>query len=207
MCFLCSDSHSSSQLVRTPAGSNFGGILPVPFCLGDINLPSWWWTQSLAPLLTRFFFLSYHLLTEWSGPHAGCSLPEETNRIRSKTKKKEYPSAPQRYKRGDAGFYGKVTFSITVALTGWHSTGSKLRSMHQYLILSLRLVRRALLSFPRLFPGPIFSRRLWSSARVCTSRVFAWLPAKSPEKTASPLNLSSCARWGHLSGVNECRRL
>lgn len=79
-----SDSHSTSQLLRTPAGSNFGGILPVLFCLEDINLPSWWWTQSLAPLNTHF--LSYHLLTEWSWPRAGCNLPQETNGMQSKMK-------------------------------------------------------------------------------------------------------------------------
>lgn len=170
-CARHSDSHSSSQLVQTPAGGNFWCTLPVLFCLGDINLPSWWWTQSLASLLTHF--LSNHLLTEWSGLHAGCSMPEETNGIQSKIKKKkDNPLHHRGRKKGDAGFYGKATFSITVVQTEWHSTGSKLQSIHQYLILSLRLVRRALLSLPPFFPGPIFSSCLWSGARVCISSVF-----------------------------------
>lgn len=90
-CARHSDSRSSSQLVQTPAGGNFWCTLPVLFCLGDRNLPSWWWTQSLASLLTHF--LSNHLLTEWSGLYAGCSMPEETNGIQGQ------PSAPQRYKK------------------------------------------------------------------------------------------------------------
>lgn len=107
-CACHSDSHRSSQLLRTPAGSNFGGILPVPFCLGDINLPSWWWTQSLALLLTHF--LSYHLLTEWSGPHAGCSLPEETNGIQSKMKKRNIPLHHRGGKKVMQGFIGEWPF-------------------------------------------------------------------------------------------------
>lgn len=35
-CARHSDSHSSSQSVQTPAGSNFGGILPVPFSASEI---------------------------------------------------------------------------------------------------------------------------------------------------------------------------
>lgn len=109
-CARHSDSHSSSQLVQTPAGSNFWGTLPVPFCLGDINLPSWWWTQSLASLLTHF--LSYHLLTEWSGPHAGCSMPEETNGIQSKTcfKKRTTLCTTEVEKKVMQGFTGKRPF-------------------------------------------------------------------------------------------------
>lgn len=112
--------HSPSQLIQTPAGSNFEGTLPAPFCHGDINLLSWWWTQSLASLLTHF--LSYHLLAEWSVPHAGRGWPEETNG-KPKKWKKEQPRASERPKKGDAGFYSKVTFSITVAQDGMRLNG------------------------------------------------------------------------------------
>lgn len=63
--------------------------------------------------------------------------------------------------------------------------------MHQYLILSLRLVRRALLSLPPFFRGqfslPVSEAVLACASPVCLC-VFAWLPAKSLEMTTSPLN-------------------
>lgn len=113
--------HSPSQLIQTPAGSNFEGTLPAPFCHGDINLLSWWWTQSLASLLTHF--LSYHLLAEWSVPHAGRGLPEETNVKTKKVKERTTTCIREAEKKGDAGFYSKVTFSITVAQDGMRLNG------------------------------------------------------------------------------------